>query len=136
MGRKFFSLSSVLSLAGHPITPQGRDGGPDFIRSVAIVFDRNRKLFQAIFFGNGLDISKLAQDIAQAGYELHTVLPVQPEPGTVPPSAVASGHTRSTSSARKARTSADASSDQVSQAAARALRAAEAMDLIRQILGV
>ena len=95
MGRKFFSLSSVLSLAGHPITPQGRDGGPDFIRSVAIVFDRNRKLFQAIFLGDGLDIRRLALDIAQAGYELHTVLPVQPaEP--YPPSAVESGRARST----------------------------------------
>ena len=132
---RFFSLSYSLSALGHPVASQGRDGGPSSVRSVAIVFDRSRSLFQAVFFTDGLDIQRLAQDVGQAGYELHSVLPVQPPPGSVPPSAAA-GRQR-TSASRKAQTatSADAQVDPLTREAARALRAAEAKELLMRILG-
>jgi hypothetical protein len=83
MSSKFFSLSHSLSLSGHPVAPQGRNGGPDCVRHLAVVYDRQRGLFQAIFFGSGLEENRLARDIAQAGYTLHAVLPV-PAPAETP----------------------------------------------------
>jgi len=84
---KFFSLSNSLALAGHPIAKQGKQGGPDTVQSVAVVFDRGRSLFQAVFFTDGLDANRLEQDITRAGYHLHTVLPLHvcdPDPGSYP----------------------------------------------------
>ena len=87
MASKFFSLASSLAMSGHPVAQQGKQGGPDTVRSVGIIFDRSRQLFQAVFFEDGLDTSRLAQDVERAGYHLYTVLPLHvcdPDPGSYP----------------------------------------------------
>jgi len=114
MASRFFSLANSLALAGHPIAPQGKDGGPSVVRSVAIVYDRHRQLFQAVFFEDGLDKRQLEQDIARAGFELHAILPIPPlpQPSMAEPTRPA---------ARKPRQDARA-------------KAEEAVELLRQLL--
>ena len=118
MRSKFFSLSSALAMSGHPVAAQGRDGGPYSVRSVAIIYDRVRSLFQAVFFEDGLDKDQLARDVERAGYSLHTILPVPP---LSQPATTAAEPARP--AARKARKAVDARA-----------RAEEAVELLRQLM--
>ena len=139
MASKFFSLASSLAMSGHPVAQQGKQGGPDTVRSVGIIFDRSRQLFQAVFFEDGLDTNRLAQDVERAGYHLYTVLPLHvcdPDPGSYPimrellrtatPTAAAKPAAAKPAAAKPA-------AAKRSTAAARA-RAEEAVELLRQLL--
>ena len=131
---KFFSLSNALALAGHPIAQQGKQGGPDTVQSVAVVFDRDRSLFQAVFFTDGLDANRLAQDIERAGYHLYTVLPLHvcdPDPGSYPVMRELLRTATPPAAAKPA--AAKPAAAKRSTAAARA-RAEEAVELLRQLL--
>ena len=141
---RFFSLSYALAATGHPVAQQGKQGGPDTVQSVAVVFDRGRSLFQAIFFTDGLDANRLEQDITRAGYHLYTVLPLHvcdPDPGSYPvmrellrtatPPAAAKPAAAKPAAAKPA--AAKPAAAKRSTAAARA-RAEEAVELLRQLL--
>jgi len=136
MASKFFSLSNALALAGHPIAQQGKQGGPDTVRSVGIIYDEHRQLFQAVFFCEKPDVSRLAQDVERAGFLLHTIFELQPisdpDPGDYPVmrelrtsarKAQPSAAQKAQPSARKARKAVDARA-----------RAEEAVELLRQLM--
>jgi len=134
MASRFWSLSNSLAMLGHPITPQGRDGGPSMVRSLAVVFDPQRQLFQAIFLSDGLDANRLEQDITRAGYHLYTVLPLppvsDPDPGSYTP---AVPRTATPAAAEPARQRPAATRKSRKAVDARA-RAEEAVELLRQLL--
>jgi len=132
MASKFFSLSNALALAGHPIAQQGKQGGPDTVRSVGIIYDEHRQLFQAVFFCEKPDVSRLAQDVERAGFLLHTIFELQPisdpDPGDYPVM-----RELRTSAAQKARTDKARPAARKPRQDARA-KAEEAVELLRQLL--
>ena len=144
MGSKFFSLSSALAMSGHPVAAQGRDGGPYSVRSVAIIYDRSRSLFQAVFFEDGLDAERLARDVERAGYLLHTVIPLSalddPDPGDYPVMRElrTSAQKAQPSAAQKAQPSAAQKAQPSARKARKAVdaraRAEEAVELLRQLM--
>jgi len=141
MASKFFSLSHQLELVGHPVAAQGRDGGPSVVRSVAIIYDRNRSLFQAVFFEDGLDTQQLEKDVTRAGYLLFTVLPLPPVDDPDPDDDQVMRELRTRTSATSTRTAkvrlADAAKGSTATRKPRQdakAKAEEAVELLRQLM--